>query len=986
MWSRPKALESAVSQRHISPTPRWIGSQLVEGEEKMTGEADRLAEQAARLRDTLKEQFQYDRSDLDFGIYKILNQRRDDIQRFLEEQLVPSITATIAEADIEEAEQTTLAAQVCADLARFFERYYEEGDFLPLRRYRAGTYSVPYEGEEVLLHWTNRDQYYVKNSEQLADYTFSLPDGRTVRFVVVGTDEDSQGNKPAPGDERRYTLADPAFAPSETDQLVARWVFVAKKKGVKQEDLNEDAVETILSANEADDWRHALEGPTNSEDPDSPTLLERHIREFTTKQSSDYFVHRDLGGFLRSELEAFLKTDVLRIGEIDTTSTDPLTHQLARLSAARAIGLEVIEFLDQVENFQKRLWLKRKLVLESSWLATLDLVPQDLYGEIAANDAQRAAWARDLAADELAGWSDPVSAEFLLANPGLVIDTRHFDRAFTYRLLAGVDDIDARTLGIAIDSDCFHALHLLQNRYRGEVHASYIDPPYNTGGGDFLYKDRYQHSSWLSMIRDRLALARELLAADGVQVSSIDDDEHPRLRLAFDSVYGPDNFVANVVWQKKYSPANDATWFSDDHDYLPVYARDKRAWRPAKLARTAETDKGYTNPDEDERGPWMSGDYTQAKSREERPNGWYGITRPADDKEIWPEPHAVWRFKPDEHEANVADNRVWWGEEGLNSKPRYKRFLTEVGGLVPRTVWSYEEAGHNQDAVRDLQALFGTNPFRNPKPLKLLRRILAICPGDLVLDYFAGSGTLGQAVLDERREGEAERRFILAEQGPHFDSVLRPRLAKALHSGTWKAGRPEKVEHVSGLINTMRLESYDDVLDALELDRSEQQASLLDGSDTLSREYVARYMLSAESGAATLNPAVFNSPFDAKTVATIGGERHEIGVDLPETFNYLLGLRITRVTTDVNLTAIRGVDFRGQQALVVWRDLDEVNDDALREWILNLDDEFRDETLAAVYVNGDTDLQRHRPDGERWEVRLTDAVFVELMFDETGTP
>jgi adenine-specific DNA-methyltransferase len=940
---------------------------------------------AVSLRNALRELLQYDRSDLDFGIYRILNQRRDEIERFLEEELIASVTEGISGAGVEEAEQESLAAQVCADLARFFERYYDSGDFLPLRRYRAGAYSVPYEGEEVLLHWANRDQYYIKDAEQLSAYSFVLPEERIVRFVVVSTDEDAEGNKPSSDEERRYALADPPFILNGPGELVVRWAFLAKKKGIKQADLNADAVEALLSDNGLEDWRVAL-GSSKSGPSGDASVLTKHITDFTTRNTYDYFVHRDLGGFLRGELEAFLKAEIIRLDELEQSDHQAVARNLARMVASRAAALPVIEFLGQIEDFQKRLWLKRKLVLESSWLVTLDLVPTELLPAVVACTPQREAWLRDLAVDDLDGWADPPSPDFLRKHGGLVLDTTHFDREFVQRLLASIDDIDAATIGWAIDGDCFQALRLAQSRFQGQVTASYIDPPYNTGGGDFLYKDRYQHSSWLSMIRDRLALGRKLLAENGVQVSSIDDDEHPRLRLALDEVFGADNFIANVIWQKKYAPANDATWFSDDHDHLLFYAKAKHVWRPERLPRTSESDKAYKNPDDDPRGPWKAGDYIQAKTREERPNGWYGIVRPVDGMEIWPNPQAVWRYKHEQHEQNLAEDRVWWGKDGLNDVPAFKRFLSEVGNIVPRTVWLHQDVGHNQDAVRDLQALFGVNPFRNPKPLKLLRRILTVCPGDLVLDYFAGSGTLGHAVIDERREGTAERRFILAEQGPHFETVLRPRLTKALHAGAWRRGKPESRKPVSGMVQLLRLETYDDALDAIELVRTEQQASLLESAPGVARDHFLRYLLPTEGRAHVANTGVFAEPFSARTVATVEGVREEVSLDIPETFNWLLGLRVRRIANDDGLLAFRGLDRRGRETLVTWRDRGSVTDDAFETWFLSLPAHIRDGEVSTVYVNGDTDIGRRRPDGEHWEVHLIEDAFLEMMFDEVGAP
>jgi adenine-specific DNA-methyltransferase len=979
---------------------------------------DVSSEKAQRLRDLLADLFQYDRADLDFGIYRILNQRRDEISRFLDDELIPSVTEAFAgespaarrleqallgaeenarELDISPedapkvrelreklasaAEGDQLADQVFADLTRFFARYYHQGDFLSLRRYRAGTYAVPYEGEEVLLHWANRDQYYIKSSESLASYAVRLPGSElTVRFAVVSADEVAGGAKPAPGDERRFKLADNPIEENGSGELRLQFIYVPAGKDTKQADLNSEAVERVLENGLPDAWRQL-----EAEDGDSGrSLLEKHIERFTARNTHDYFIHKDLGGFLRRELDFFVKNEVLHLDELENLDATRLDAAMSRARVLRRVAHTVIDFLAQVEEFQKRLWLKKKLVLESSWLVTLDCVPDELYGEVAANDDQRIDWVELLAIDQLDGYGEPLTVDFLRANDALVLDTRHFGEAFVDRLIGGFEDIEDVTLGVVVDGENFQALELLKSRYSGHVDCIYIDPPYNTGGDGFLYKDRYQHASWLAMMADRLAAARTLLADNGVLVASIDDDEHPRLRLLLDQVFRAENFVANVVWQKKYAPANDAKWFSDDHDHLVWYARGKEIWRPQKLPRTAEQDSAYKNPDNDPRGPWMSDNYTSNKSRTERPNGWYGIGQPNTGEEIWPSERAVWRYTREQHDANERDSRVWWGTNGTNGTPRYKRFLSEVGDVVPRTVWLHSEASHNQDAVRDLQALFGLNPFPSPKPVRLMRRILAVADGNTVIDFFAGSGTFGQAALEDLRNG-APRRFVLVEAGPHVESVLRPRMVKCLHAGEWKDGEPTASGGLSGAIKCLRIESYDDALDNLRLERSEAQEQLLQAHRGVGDDYLVHYMLDQESRGPLLNGSTFTSPAGMHALVTVNGETSTMAVDLVETFNLLLGLRVETNRKHDAVRAVTGVDPDGERVVVLWRDVGELADEALEAWFEQHGEDLDRTEIARIYVNGDCTLERLRRPDERWAVHLTDQEFQRLMFESADT-
>ena len=315
---------------------------------------------------------------------------------------------------------------------------------------------------------------------------------------------------------------------------------------------------------------------------------------------------------------------------------------------------------------------------------------------------------------------------------------------------------------LIIHGDNLEALKALLPRYAGKVDVIYIDPPYNTGNEGWAYNDNVnapqlkawlgkvvdaedmeRHDKWLAMMWPRLQLLKELLADDGVIFISIDDLEQGVLRTICEEIFDPHNFVANLVWQKKYSPANDAKWFSDDHDFIVCFAKDKSAWHPLKLERSAKQRKAYKNPDDDLRGDWKTGDYSSNKTRFERPNGWYAITRPSDGEQIWPNEDSAWRFVEEEHDLNQSEGRVWWGKKGLNNVPAYKRFLTDVDDIVPRTIQLYEDVGHTQDAAREIKLIFGNKAFQTPKPSSLIERLAQIGGGSnsLILDSFAGSGT-----------------------------------------------------------------------------------------------------------------------------------------------------------------------------------------------------------------------------------------------------
>jgi adenine-specific DNA-methyltransferase len=343
--------------------------------------------------------------------------------------------------------------------------------------------------------------------------------------------------------------------------------------------------------------------------------------------------------------------------------------------------------------------------------------------------------------------------------------------------------------------------------YAGKVKCIYIDPPYNTGNEGWCYNDNVRgpliqewlkksanpvdkddlerHDKWLCMMWPRLQLMKELLSEDGSIFVSIDDIEQHHLRLIMDEVFGGFNFVCNVIWQKKYAPQNDAKWFSDDHDFLVAYAKNKDIWRPNKLSRLGKQDKLYTNPDDDPRGPWQSDNYTSNKSSSERPNLYYPITNPNTGKKVYPSQTRVWAFSQQQHEKNVAEGKVWWGINGKNKTPRFKRFLSEVGGVVPRTIWLYDDVGHNQTAKREILEIFSGDDsvFETPKPTTLIEQVLRIGskPGDIVLDSFSGSGTTAHAVLKLNGSDDGpERKFILVECEDYADKLTAERVRRVI--------------------------------------------------------------------------------------------------------------------------------------------------------------------------------------------------------------
>src|SRR5574343_595556 len=345
-----------------------------------------------------------------------------------------------------------------------------------------------------------------------------------------------------------------------------------------------------------------------------------------------------------------------------------------------------------------------------------------------------------------------------------------------YRLLEEVPALsygDAVNRNMLIQGDNLETLKALIPFYAGQVKCIYIDPPYNTRSAFSHYDDNLEHSIWLSMIYPRLELLRELLSEDGSIWVSIDDNEAHYLKVIMDEVFGRGNFVTSVIWRKNYSPKSTAKHFSEDHDYIIVYAKNGERWIPNLMPRTEKQDKAYKNPDNDPRGPWKPGDLS---ARNFYSLGTYPIKTPSG-REIPGPPNAMyWRVSQDKLKELDTDGRIWWGKDGSNV-PAIKRFLSEVKqGLVPQTWWSYEEVGHTQDAKKEIVSLFGEDVFGTPKPEQLLQRILHVAtnPADLILDSFLTSATTAAVAH------KMNRRYIGIEMGDHAQTHCQTRLQKVV--------------------------------------------------------------------------------------------------------------------------------------------------------------------------------------------------------------
>ena len=387
-----------------------------------------------------------------------------------------------------------------------------------------------------------------------------------------------------------------------------------------------------------------------------------------------------------------------------------------------------------------------------------------------------------------------------VVNHHLEVPFRVLERKYSFDE-NGQHDEDNGSENMIIRGDNLEALKALLPRYEGRVKCIYIDPPYNTGNEGWVYNDNVndpkikkwlgevvgkegedltRHDKWLCMMYPRLKLLQKLLADDGAIFISIDDTEVSNLRLLMDEVFGANNFVTTVIWHKNYAPKSSAKFFSEDHDYITVYAKNKMAWIPNLLPRTEEQDKIYKNPDNDPRGLWRPDNLS---ARNPYSLGLYSITCPGGRVIPGPPAGRYWVVSEEKFKQMDADGRIYWGQDG-NNIPAPKRYLSEVKqGRVPQTIWEYEEVGHTQDAKKDLKAIFdGEMPFDTPKPYRLIERILQIASDSdsIILDSFAGSGTTAHAVLNMNKADVGHRKFILVEMMDYADSITAERVKRVI--------------------------------------------------------------------------------------------------------------------------------------------------------------------------------------------------------------
>ena len=969
-----------------------------------------------------------------------------------------------------------IEAQLYNYLLNFFELYYQNGDFGYNSR-ASNAFKVPYEadydGSDTLFHWKHKDSYYIKTGASFPEVKLDVLGQKIVFRLQSGGDaaaETTAQNNNKESDIKHYRLLgiapEPAADGSPTWVLrfalagtstpkaeifpqlwqtalansapadLAPYLFEGTDnkpifndlgkdhdkaeggqiKGINQLRLNQDKYRETLAKNPVfrplgNNAETRIEALKQDATAQALYAIDKALNRFYVGQDADYFIHKDLYGFLTREKDRFIKNVIFSdLETLLSSQIEPATLIIAR--GFNAVAARIVGFLDVLETFQRNLFTLKKKVVDTHWLISIGKIDAAFYPRLLANPRLIAYWASEFKCSV-------ATIEDLAAQPTLVVDTSLFaepaERQLIEEIIGSFDRLDEQTDGLLIHSENWQALNLLQDKFRERIQCIYIDPPYNTGGDGFLYKDSFRHSSWASMMEDRLVLAKEFLGPNGVLFASIDDKERLPLERLLGETFGTGNRVEELIWAQN-TTKNQSPTYSTNHEYIEVYAKSLTAVSQSE-AMFREPKPGYAemielverlNPSypptveieaaikvvfeqhkdeltselqeqeveyEKNLDSWKGlynythAEYRDAEGRlvadadaavcqahiwiwrEDNPSApagkqspttkdenehnfrFYLPKHPLTDKQC-KHPKTGWRWPMTPDPAAVrrlsfqsldADNRIVWGESEKKI-PQIKKFLHEVDTQVSKSV-----VMDYTDGEKEVTNLTGRpNSFPNPKPTTLISRFVEQTTetNEWVMDFFAGSGTTGHTVL----QLEARRRFVLSEMGAHFDTVLKPRIARVMYSAHWKAGKPGAANRHRYIVKIQRLEQYEDVL--ANLDTAWNESTLPEGIPVsyLFRPEQNRIQL-------TLN---LKRPFDNRIC--VGRLREAQAIDLLESWAYLNGYwqRSRRVFSEAG----RRYECLETECgtLVVLRDIVEPEDDSAAL-----------QAIAARYVDRDED-------------------------------
>lgn len=1005
--------------------------------------------------------FPEERADLDFGLYRLLNAKRNALRQFFKQDL-PSLLEGVAssvspqkeiedeisalrlkandlgisveqiprykqlQGELSQGGSSVIGNEALRHLEAFISRHYVDGDFIPMRRYKSDAYLVPYDGSETTLVYANQDQYFTKSDQNFDTFRVRFTDGRRVQCVVIEAEEKLGNNEDGSKQKRRYRLK---TLEATDEELTLGFAFVPTEKRT-QADLTAEAVSAVRERVAKTEWLQELFRLDKAQKP----WVELFIDRFTKNAEKDYFVHKDLKRFLSSELERYIFADVFP--RHDLRDDDALRVSSRIESALRRVAAPLIELLSQFEDLQRDLWIKPRLVLKTDYCLTLDRLPLALVSTAIGNDAQREEWKKLFGIDK----SEAISSD---SHGGLFVDTRHFGDEFRAVIEAsGVvseDNVD----GLVIVSENTAALRTYMRKFRGTVDAIYVDPPFNTGSGSsFRYKNGYRHSSWCCLMEDAIALGGELLADDGVIAMAIDDEEFARLQLLADRALGENRRLGTQVFVTKHGGRTRDRFLATSHEYALYYASAAGGASVSFAPLTDEQRAEYKFEEPDgSRFKWRdfmrTGGLSFPKDRphSDYPIFWHEATgcvvvfadpdvRAAAKRKAQKELKAflempgasvrddlgelpAYVYQPSGAELPSPEDftsvravdsagsvRVWRKTRipfMLHVARDQIRFVSEDDRATV-DIKDYEKKGTRPSSVADdkrfnataygtnlLKKMFGeSRVFSYPKALGSVQKALEQMVGDddeaVVCDYFAGSGTTGHAVMELNREG-GNRRYILVEMAEYVDEVTIPRLKKAAYSTAWVDGLPTSVDPLAHTIKVVRLESYEDCLENIEISAVDVVDETLQAFPEFRREFAAAALLKTEvlKSSAFLPASALQKGTVTISVLDHSGIRRNVDIDLGETFSVWFGLRVEyRVRRDgIQITIGR----RGDHVLCIVIRNAAVSSAEIADTLRSV---LGDREIAKLYINGDVSAEVLRSRG------INDVISIEEVLVADG--
>jgi len=957
-------------------------------------EMNKNTDAVERLKNLLKTLFQFDAGELDFGIYRIMNHRRKEIENFIEKDLIQIVEKEfeqyrqqsnkeliekiqVKKKEIEKLEKElgeqilkngeivekfrdkpfakeyldlikqlneteiteTIQNQVFNDLYEFFSRYYEDGDFISKRR-RGDKYVIPYSGEEVKLYWANFDQYYIKTGEVFKDYSFDLKGWKIIFRTIFAEVEvgNIKGEKkyfflkkdnPIEIDNKQKTcIVYFEYRPLSGEDIKNYKVKTKeggeKTTGIKQEELNSIIKDKIIEQIEELELKAFL-SETKEKDEKNRTILEWNLYKYTRKITSDFFIHKDLKGFLERELDYFIKAEVIDLKNLDQ-------RHITRAKVVEGIARKIIEFLAQIEDFQKLLWEKKKFVLRTEYVITIDKIPSEFYNEILKNKEQLKEW-EELGFGKIRDRND-------IKDKKLPVDTKYFSQDFKEKLLEKLSEkgnIDELLDGVLIKSENWQALNLMLEKYKEKVQTIYIDPPFNKENeADYLYKVQYKDSTWISLLENRLWLARELLNEKGSIFVRCDYNGNWLVRPLMNGIFGEENFRNEIIVTRGEYPKGEVNKLRTGNDNIFFYSKsEKNFFVTPKKGRQER--KWFSMHLAGERG-----------SYELQVRDFFG-------KKLLPPKGRHWMISQEK-----INELIKKGEIRINEN---KTYIDLAGNIVkgePEMLQAeFEILDSNWTDIQSYSTGWG---FRTENSEILLKRVIESTSneGNLVMDFFLGSGTT-TAVAHKLK-----RKWIGVEMGEHFYTVVLPRMKKVLAYDKSGISKEKDVKekynekNAGGFFKYHYLEQYEDTLHNIEFVNKDKGEKAL---ELFGNEYLMKYFLRYETEGcqALLNIKNFENPFEYKMKIISGNKGEEIiNVDLVETFNYLLGLTVNKykfLTKDGRKYVFVFGEKENRKVAVIWRPTKDID--------LEKDKEIIEETISfyapnEIYINGDAYVKNYK--------------------------